>query len=148
MEIKLNDTTITIVCNKSAKNTKASDDRLFEAIVAWRAPICGLVQERLVVCKNNLLDNLSRIDFANEYTVCYHTKSGNSKHYSAPAAQTMQFIIDNILKNPERVVDDCMCLLQIVKALYWASDFTKNCVKDGYSFDDLYSLILSRLILK
>ena len=148
MEIKLNDTTITIVCNKSTKNTKASDDRLFEAIVAWRAPICGLVQERLVACKNNLMDNLSRIDFANEYTVCYHTKSGNTKHYSAPAAQAMQFIIDNILKNPKRVVDDCMCLLQISKALYWASDFTKNCVKDGYSFDDLYSLILSRLILK
>lgn len=148
MEIKLNDTTITIVCNKSAKNTKASDDRFFEAIVAWRAPICGLVQERLVACKNNLMDNLSRIDSTNEYTVCYHTKSGNTKHYSAPAAQTMQFVIDNILENPERVVDDCMCLLQIVKALYWASDFTKNCVKDGYSFDDLYSLILSRLILK
>ena len=148
MEIKLNDITITIVCNKSAKNTKASDDRFFEAIVAWRAPICGLVQERLVACKNNLMDNLSRIDSTNEYTVCYHTKSGNTKHYSAPAAQTMQFVIDNILENPERVVDDCMCLLQIVKALYWASDFTKNCVKDGYSFDDLYSLILSRLILK
>ena len=149
MEIKLsNNTIINVICNKSTKDTKASNDRLFEAIVAWRASICGLVQERLVACKSNLLDNLSRIDSANEYTVCYHTKSGNSKHYSAPAAQAMQFIIDNILENPGRVVDDHMCLLQIVKALYWASNFTRNCVKDGYSFDDLYSLILSRLILK
>ena len=148
MEIKLNDITIAIVCNKSTKDNKVSNDRLLEAIIAWRSPICGLVQERLNACKNNLLDNLSRVDSANEYTVCYHTKSGNAKHYSAIAAQAMQFIIDNILENPGRVVDDHMCLLQIVKALYWASDFTKNCVKDGYSFDDLYSLILSRLILK
>lgn len=148
MEIKLNDTTIIIVCNKFMKDNKVSNDRLFKAIVAWRASICGLVQERLVACKNNLMDNLSRIDSANEYTVCYHTKSGNSKHYSAPAAQAMQFIIDNILENPKKIVDNSMCLLQISKALYWASDFTKSCVKGGYSFDDLYSLILSRLILK
>jgi hypothetical protein len=147
MEIKLNNNTIiNIVCNKSAKDIKTSNDRLFEAIVAWRAPICGLVQERLLACKNNLVDNLSRIDFADEYIVCYHTKSGNSKHYSAPAAQAMQFVIDNVLKNPERVINNHMCLLQIVKSLYRASNFTRDCVKDGYSFDDVYSLILSKLI--
>lgn len=149
MEIKLsNNTIINVICNKSTKDTKASNDHLFEAIVAWRAPICGLVQERLFACKNNLMDNLSRIDSADEYIVCYHTKGGNTKHYSAPAAQAMQFIIDNILENPGRIIDDHMCLLQISKSLYWASNFTRDCVKNGYSFDDLYSLILSKLILK
>lgn len=144
MEIKLNDTTITIVCNKSTKDTKASNDRLFEAIVAWRAPICGLVQERLVACKNNLMDNLSRIDSANEYTVCYHTKGGNTKHYSASAAQAMQFVVKDF--NANNIWHRAGSLLQILKALYWADEKTRQLVIADASFDDLYSMILEKVL--
>ncbi len=144
MEIKLNNTVITIAsCNNNP--VVENKDYLFEVVCAWKSVIYSLVQGRLSACKNNLANNLSRIDSANEYTICYHTESGNSKHYSAPAAQAMQMILDNILEHPEHIVNDHMCLLQITKALYWASDFNRSCVKNGYSFDDLYSLILCKL---
>ena len=143
MEIKLNNTVITIApCSESATVYK---DCLFEVICAWKSAIYNLVQRRLSACKNNLANNLARIDYANEYTICYHTENGDSKHYSAPEAQAMQIILDNILEHPERIVNDSMCLLQITKAIYWASDFNRSCIKNGYSLYDLYSSILCKL---
>lgn len=151
MEVKINNSAIvTILSNSNYEFTtnKLGKDELFEAICAWQAVIYQLVDERLSACKNSLLANLSGIDSANDYIVCYHTKNGNNKHYSAPAAQAMQLILDNILENPSKIVDDHMCLLQISKALYWADSFDRSLIKDGYTFDNLYSLILDRLILK
>ncbi len=145
MKIKFNNTVVTITSCNDNNPVVENKDYLFDAICAWKSVIYSLVNERLSACKNNLVSNLSRVDFANDYIVSYHTENGNNKHYSALAAQAMQAVLDNIFDDPDRVVNSRMCLLQITKALYWASDFNRSCVKDGYSFDDLYSLIIHKI---
>lgn len=145
MEIKLNDTIITIAPCNNSEGATVYKDCLFEIICAWKSLIYNMVQRRLSTYKNNLVNNLERIDSANEYTICYHTENGDRMHYSASEAQAMQMILDNIPEHPERIVNDSMCLLQIVKVIYWASNFSRSCVKDGYSLYDLYSSILCKL---
>lgn len=150
MEVKIsNNTVITILpTSECLINIKLGQDCLYEAICAWSEVIYKLVDKRLRTCKDSLVSNLSRIDAASDYNVVYHTTNGVSKHYSAPAAQAMEMILDNILENPEKIVDNHMCLLQISKSLYWGNSLDRDFIKDGYSFDNLYSLILDRLILK
>ena len=150
MEVKINNkTTIKIYpTSERFQNFSLGKDNLYEAICAWKTTIHQLVQMRLNACKDNLISNLSRVDSVDGYVIVYHTENGNMKHYSAPAAQAMEMILDNILENPEKIVDDHMCLLQISKALYWTSSCDRIETKDGYTFDNLYSLILDRLILK
>lgn len=150
MEVKINNkTTIKIYpTSERFQNFSLGKDSLYEAICAWKDSIHALVQMRLDACKDNLISNLSRVDSVDGYVIVYHTENGNMKHYSAPAAQAMEMILDNILENPEKIVDDHMCLLQISKALYWTSSCDRIGIKDGYTFDNLYSLILDRLILK
>lgn len=150
MEVKISNNTVIkfYPTSERLQNISLGKDCLYEAICAWKTVIHQLVQMRLNACKDNLVSNLSRVDSVDEYVIVYHTENGNMKHYSAPAAQAMEMILDNILENPEKIVNNHMCLLQISKALYWCNSYDRSGIEDGYSFDNLYSLILDRLILK
>ena len=105
-----------------------------KAITAWSTVIVEAVAARLNACKLNLFDNRERVSMVNEYQIIYYTSTGSRKHYSIPAASAME----EILTQPR-------LLTQIIKALYWLSPEEREQKLEGYTFDDLYSVLIEYL---
>ncbi len=147
MLIKINGATIAFTKHNNNLMFEHKD-KTFEIISAWSEIIDYCITSRMKACENNLISNLSRLDFADDYIAVYHTEKGRKKHYSAPAMHAMQDVTDNIYKHVDRIVDSQMCLLQILKSLYWVKDCHKELILGDYSFDDLYSCILEKLTIK
>lgn len=113
---------------------------LQEIIKAWRYVIIDALQARLQACKTSLFENRDRVVMVTEYAIQYATKNGALKHYSIPAARSMEETIANF-KNGDYSLNT-MNLVQILKALYWVSESTRTQRIEGVSFDDLYSYLL------
>jgi hypothetical protein len=111
-----------------------------EVIKAWRYVIMDVLQARLQACKTRLFENRDHVVSVSEYTIQYLTENNILHHYSIPAARAMEETIANF-KNGDYSLNT-MNLVQILKALYWASDSVRKQRIDGVSFDDLYSYLL------
>lgn len=111
-----------------------------EVVKAWRYVIMDALQARLKACKTSLFENRNRVIGVTEYAIQYLTENNILKHYSIPAAKSMEETIANF-KNGDYSLNT-MNLVQILKALYWVSDSTRTQRIEGVSFDDLYSYLL------
>lgn len=110
----------------------------------WAPIIISLLNKRLESCKKNLQDNATRVIFANDYCIEYSQENGIHKHYSKIAAEAMETAIKKFKTGNYELSD--MEVLQTIKALFWCDEC--NTRLEGYSFDDLYSLLLEMLTNK
>jgi hypothetical protein len=143
MKIKFNNITIDVqnidIRKEGCHPTKEECILCFKA---WGKQILYLVEKRKDACKRQLLNNLDRVVYSDDYIIEYVTAS--VRHYSRPAMDAMERV-SNINTNPNEIWNDKAACLQIIKALYWADDNIRNTVIAGTSFDDLYSMLLERL---
>jgi hypothetical protein len=117
-----------------------------KAITAWSTVIVEAVSARLNTCKLNLFDNRERVSMVNEYQITYYTSTGSRKHYSIPAASAMEEVLNLAESNDLDLVSTQPRLLtQIIKALYWLSPEEREQKLEGYTFDDLYSVLIEYL---
>lgn len=111
---------------------------------SWSKQIQMCVKARLEVCQNNLFNNRSRVYQINENSIWYVTESGAVRHYSEPAAQAMQQVLECI--EMKQFYDwSAPMILQTIKALYWILPKEREKSYDGISFDDLYSYLLHEI---
>ena len=146
MKIKFNNVTIDVQNVDVRKDDcyPTKEERILR-FKAWGEQILYLVEQRKEACKKQLLNNLDRVVHSDDYVIEYVTASGRMRHYSRSAMEAMERV-SNINDNPNEIWNDTAACLQIVKALYWADDNIRNTVIAGTSFDDLYGMLLERLI--
>lgn len=125
--------------NYSVEN-EVKEINLRKALQAWHPVIVELLQARLQACKTRLFENRDRVVSVTEYVIQYITKGNVLQHYSIPAAKSMEETI-TAFQNGDYSLNT-MNLVQIIKALYWASDSVRKQRIEGVSFDDLYSFLL------
>lgn len=131
-------------CDNRDESNRPSELKCIKTVQAWNDIIIELVGKRMEACKNQLLTNLSRIKYADEYIIEYQTESGRNRHYSNMAMQDMEFVVKDF--NANNIWHRAGSLLQILKALYWADEKTRQLVIADASFDDLYSMILEKVL--
>lgn len=115
-------------------------------LTAWAPVIREALKARIKACKTSLYDNRSRVFEVvdNEY-IKYYKKNGHIKCYNVGSIEDMEEALE-ILKRPCIVTEfNQNQILQILKSLYWI-DEDKYLNREGWSFDDLYTQLLSNVL--
>lgn len=135
--------TMEVVFEENYKCENVSIKTFEDCIAIWSPIIIELLQARINACKASLFANKDRVTCVTEYAIEYVTENGIKKHYSIPAAKAIEETISEF--KGQRFNLNTMNLIQILKALYWASDKDRKRCLSGVSFDDLYSALLMKV---
>jgi hypothetical protein len=111
MKIKFKNSEIEISANDTRK--WSSNNKMYELLNAFNSRIIDAVEIRKTSCIKQLVNNLDKVTYADDYVVCY----GNNKHYSAPAMEAMERAIKLFVKGAyKEFLQDPACITQVLKA--------------------------------
>lgn len=87
--------------------------RMRDLLENYSGMVINAVQNRMHYCTKQLVNNLDKVTYADDYVVCY----GNHKHYSAPAMEAMERAVKLFTKGLYReFLQDPACITQVLKA--------------------------------
>lgn len=111
---------------------------------AWSDVIAEAINARINHCKLALFDNRERVYKVASDHITYYTSEGVEQHYNFSAIEAMEKVLRCIeQKYFDPIVEEEPLALQVLKALYEVSTEVKASIKEGTTFEDLYSLLLN-----
>lgn len=125
-----------------SENTKTLTTR--EIVGAWSNVIADAINARINHCKLALFDNRERVYKVADDHITYYTSEGVRQRYSFPSIVAMEKVLRCIeQKYFDPIFTEELLALQTLKALYEVSAEVKANIKEGITFEYLYSLLLN-----
>ena len=112
MKIKFENSEI-VINSVNDNRTFGTTNKTHELLDAHNSMIVDAVKARMHYCTKQLINNLDKVTYADDYVVCY----GNHKHYSAPAMEAMERAVKLFTSGLYReFLQDPACITQVLKA--------------------------------
>lgn len=110
-----------VISSKNDTRTFGTTNKIYELLNAYSDRVVDAVKERMYYCTKQLVKNLDKVTYADDYVVCY----SDHRHYSAPAMEAMERAVKLFTKGLyQEFLQDPACITQVLKACVLHEDLS------------------------